>query len=429
MSSATLSTEKRVIGRKQSIFVAVVGNFVEWYDWALYGFLFPFFATSFFPGGDTAARLSSLAVLAISFFMRPLGGAILGSLGDRLGRKAGLMLTILIMGAASLVIAVTPTYETIGMLSPILLLVARMVQGIATGGEYGASTAYLTEQSKKKSRAFTASFQQVSVGLGGLAASLTVTILASSLDSDAMHNWGWRIGFLIGAVLGVVGFVVRYRAEEPKAFAELKAAGGTSKKPLREMLTKQRKAALLLAGMSVGNFVTYYMWLTYLPAYTNLTTGLPLNQASGVTSISLLVFICLVPLTAKLSDRIGRRPTMLIYSIGTFVAIWPLMGLLSTGTVWAMLIVALVGVIFQAFSSGTLTPLYSELFPTRVRTVGIGFAYALTGAVFGGTVPLIMEFFAVRGAFYFAPIYIMVVTLFSTIVYLLMPETKDRDLE
>ncbi|OJU40530.1 MAG: hypothetical protein BGN97_11055 [Microbacterium sp. 69-10] len=422
-------TSKKAIGRRQSVIVAVIGNFVEWYDWGLYGFLFPYFASSFFPGGESAARLSSLAVLAISFFMRPLGGAILGSYGDRHGRKAGLMLTILIMAGASLVIAVAPTYATVGLLAPALLIGARLVQGIATGGEYGASTAYLSEQSQARTRAFTASFQQVSVGIGGLAASLTVTVLASAIARDAMEQWGWRIGYAIGAVLGIIGFVVRYRASEPEAFIRLQKTATVSVKPFREMLTTQRKAALLLAGVSIGSFVTYYMWLTYLPAYTNLTTGLPLEQATGATSISLLVFICLLPLIARLSDRVGRRTTMLVYSIGTFVLILPLLLLLRVGTFWAMLTVALVGVILQAFASGTLTALYAELFPSRVRSVGVGFAYALTGALFGGTTPLIMEFFGSRGVFAFAPIYIMVLTAISTVVYIRMPETKGKDLE
>lgn len=428
MSTTSSTAVKAPVGRKKSIFVAVIGNFVEWYDWGLYGFLFPFFATSFFPGGDTAARLSSLAVLAISFFMRPLGGALLGSFADRLGRRAGLMFTIILMAAASLVIAITPTYASIGVIAPILLIGARLVQGIATGGEYGASTAYLTEQATKKNRAFTASFQQVSVGLGILAAALTATILASVLANDAMNEWGWRIGFGIGAVLGVIGIIVRFYSDEPEIFTNLKATGSISTKPFREVLTTHRKAALLLAGMSVANFVTYYMWLTYLPAYTNLTTGLPLSEATGVTTISLVIFICLVPFTAKISDRIGRRGTMLIYSIGTFITVLPMMLLLSAGTFQAMLIVAIVGVIFQAFSSGTLTALYSELFPPAVRTTGVGFAYAFTGAIFGGTVPLIMEYFGGIGWFYFAPVYVMVLTAFATIVYLRMPETKGRDL-
>lgn len=422
------SVQKPTISRRQSVFVAVVGNFVEWYDWGLYGFLFPYFASSFFPGGDSAARLSSLAVLAISFFMRPLGGAILGSYSDRHGRKAGLMLTILIMAGASLVIAVSPTYETVGILAPALLIAARLVQGIATGGEYGASTAYLSEQAKASTRAFTASFQQVSVGVGGLAASLTVAVLAWLIAGDAMNEWGWRIGYGIGAVLGLIGFIVRYRASEPDVFVKMQETSTTSARPFREMITTQRKAALLLAGVSVGSFVTYYMWLTYLPAYTNLTTGLPLEQATGATSISLLIFICLLPLTARLSDRIGRRPTLLIYSIGTFVLILPLLLLLRVGTFWSMLVVAIVGVTLQAFASGTLTALYAELFPSRVRTVGVGFAYAFTGAIFGGTTPLIMEFFGSHEIFAFAPIYVMVLTAISTVVYIRMPETKGREL-
>lgn len=416
------------VSQKQSVFVAVIGNFVEWFDWGLYGFLFPYFASSFFPGGETSARLSSLVVLAISFLMRPLGGAILGSFADRHGRKVSLMLTILIMGAASLLIAISPTYETVGWLAPALLILARLVQGIATGGEYGASTAYLTEQSKKRNRAFIASFQQVSVGLGGLAASLVVTILANVIAGDAMSVWGWRLAYGLGAVFALIGLVVRYRSTEPDVFVKLREEGKISKRPFRELMTTHRKPALLLLGMSVSNFVTYYMWLTYLPAYTNLTTGLDLGVATGVTSISLLLFIVLLPFTAMLADKFGRRTTMLICTVGNFVLILPLMLLLQKGSFTSMLIVALVGVTLQAFASGTLTALYSELFPSHVRTVGVGFAYAFTGAIFGGTTPLIMEFFGSRGNYLFAPIYIMVLALIATVVIFRMPETKDNEL-
>lgn len=414
-------------GRIHAVIAGTVGNFVEWYDWALYAFLFPFFSHAFFPGSNESARLSTLVVFAISFLMRPLGGALLGSYGDRRGRKAGLTLTILLMGGASLLIAIAPTYSAVGWLAPAVLIIARLLQGLATGGEYGASSAFLTEWAKPGRRAFTASFQQISVGLGVLAASLSATILTSLLSDHTMSSWGWRLPFLVGAVASMVGLWIRRSAAEPEAFRSISGQGTVSKSPLRLMLTEHRRAALWLAGLSIPGFITYYMWLTYLPAFANLTTGISKSQASLANTISLCLFVLLLAPIAILCDRIGRRATLLIYGFGTLILVWPLLHFLS-GTFASMLIVSMIGVSLQAFSSATLTPLYAELFPPQVRTVGIALPYALTGAIFGGTVPLVMELFATHKWFIAAPIYVMAACLVGIFFYLRMPETRGVDL-
>ncbi|HEV7906791.1 MAG TPA: MFS transporter [Pseudonocardiaceae bacterium] len=414
-------------GRTKAVFAGTIGNFVEWYDWALYSFLFPFFALELFPGSGASKRVSALVVLAISFLMRPVGAAILGAYADRKGRKAGLTVTILLMGGASLLIAVTPSYASAGWLTPAMVVLARLVQGIATGGEYGSSSAFLAEWAAPGKRAFTASFQQVSVGLGALAASASVTLLTSLLDDGAMQSWGWRVPFVLGAVAGLIGLWVRMTADEPEAYRKLTEHGTVSASPLREMLTTHRRSALLLAGLSLSGFVTYYMWLTYMPAYANITTGIPKSQASLANTISLAVFVLVLPFAAILSDRVGRRPTLLIYSIGMVVLAWPLLRSLD-GSFGTLLLVSVVGIVLQAFSSATLTPLYAELFPARVRTVGIALPYALCGALFGGTAPLIMESFANHHLYALAPVYVIVVALIATVVFWRMRETKDVQL-
>lgn len=424
-ADATVGRSRRApTGRVRAVVAGTIGNFVEWYDWALYGFLFPFFAGELFPGTGSSSRISALVVLAISFLMRPVGAAILGAYADRRGRKAGLTATILLMGAASLLFAVTPTYGTIGVLAPVLVVLARLAQGLATGGEYGSSSAFLAEWARPGRRAFTASFQQVSVGLGALVASASVTVLTAFLSEAAMHSWGWRIPFLIGALAGLVGLWLRVGTAEPEAYRKLTETGTVSHRPLRDMLTTHRKAALLLAGLSMSGFVTYYMWLTYLPAYANLTTGINKASASLTNTIGLAVFVVVLPLVALLCDRIGRRPTLLIYSVGMVLLAWPLLHGLNGGFT-NLLVVSMAGLLLQAFSSATLTPLYAELFPSHVRTVGIALPYALCGAVFGGTAPLIMETFADHRWFAAAPIYVIAVALVGTVIYWRMRETKD----
>ncbi|HEY3504713.1 MAG TPA: MFS transporter [Actinocatenispora sp.] len=421
----TASRTSRVpTGRVRAVVAGTIGNFVEWYDWALYGFLFPFFAVELFPGSASSSRISALVVLAISFLMRPVGAAILGAYADRRGRKAGLTATILLMGGASLLFALTPSYGAVGWLAPVLVVLARLAQGIATGGEYGSSSAFLAEWAKPGRRAFTASFQQVSVGLGALVASASVTVLSSALPEHAMQGWGWRIPFLLGAVAGLVGLWLRVGVREPEAYRKLAETDGVSQTPLRDMLTTHRKAALLLAGLSLSGFVTYYMWLTYLPAYANITTGIDKSAASLTNTIGLAVFVVLLPFVALLCDRIGRRPTLLVYSVGMVLLAYPLLHSLD-GSFPNLLVVSLVGLVLQSFSSATLTPLYAELFPSRVRTVGIALPYALCGALFGGTAPLLMETFADHRWYAAAPIYVIVVALIGTVVFWRMRETKD----
>ncbi|WP_020497698.1 MFS transporter [Sciscionella marina] len=413
--------------RARAVIAGTIGNFVEWYDWALYGLMFPFFAGQLFPGTDTSSRISALSVLAISFLMRPVGAAVLGAYGDRKGRKSGLAATILLMGGSSLLFAVVPSYAAAGWLAPALVILARFGQGIATGGEYGASSAYLTEWAKPGRRAFTASFQQVCVGLGVLGASASVTILSALLSDTAMHDWGWRIPFAIGAVAGLVGLWLRSKVAEPEPYQNLERSGTVERAPLREMLGAHRKAALLLGGLSLSGFVTYYMWLTYLPSYANITTGIDKASASLTNTIGLAVFAVVLPFIAILSDRIGRKPTLLIYSVGTVLLAYPLLTGL-TGGFGNLLLIGTAGLLLQAFSSATLTPLYAELFPARVRTVGIALPYAVCGALFAGTAPLIMEAFADAHINWAAPVYVIAVALITTVVVWRMPETKDRSL-
>ena len=308
------ASETRLTGKQRKAIVAgSIGNAVEWVDWAVYGTLAPIFASQFFAKGDpTAALLSTLAVFAVGFVMRPVGGALLGAYADRHGRKKGLTLTIGLMAGAALVIAVCPTYEAIGIAAPLILLLARLVQGFSAGGEFGSSSSFLVESAAPRRRAFAGSWQQVSVGAGALIASLMGFVLTSTLSEADMQSWGWRIAFGIGGLLGLVGLWLRVSVEETDSFRNADADGRTRRRnPVVGMLVEHPRAALRVVGITIAGTLIYYVWISYMPGYAHAATGIPLSDALLANTIAVAYFLCLLPFVALLSDRFGRKPTLL----------------------------------------------------------------------------------------------------------------------
>jgi MHS family alpha-ketoglutarate permease-like MFS transporter len=291
-----------------------IGNFVEWFDWSVYGFFVPYFASQFFPGGGTSATLSTLLVFAISFFMRPVGAAVLGVYADRRGRRHGMTLTILLMAAGSLLIAIAPSYGAVGWIAPALLIAGSLLQGFSTGGEFGTSASFLVEWAKPGRRAFAGSFQQVSVVLGILCASPSATVLTRVLDDHSLSSWGWRIPFALGAVIGI-GLYIRRRLTEPEVFRRLEEAAQRERRPLSTMAAGHRRSAWFVFGISIAGSVITYMWLTYLPTYAVLTAHANKADAQLANTIALAFFMVVLPFAALLSDRFGRRPTMLVYAV------------------------------------------------------------------------------------------------------------------
>ncbi|WP_299038309.1 MFS transporter [uncultured Pseudokineococcus sp.] len=426
---------ERLTPRQRKALVAgAVGNAVEWVDWAVYGTFSAVFAGQFFPSDDPAASLlATLAVFAVGFVMRPVGGAVLGAYADRHGRKAGLTLTIGLMAGSAAVIAVVPSYAVIGLAAPLVLLLARLVQGFSAGGEFGASSAFLVESAARGGRAFAGSWQQVSVGAGVLIASLMGVLLTNTLSEEALSSWGWRIAFAVGALLGLVGLWLRISVEETDAFTQVQAAsaqeqGGRRRGAIVTMLRDHPRAALRVAGITVAGTLTYYIWVSYMPGFANSASGIPLADAFLANTIAVSVFLVLLPLGGRLSDRVGRRPTMLAFAIGFLVIAWPAFRLLQTADFWTLLAVELVGVVLLVGYSANCAVVMAEQFPAEVRTTGIGLPYALSVALFGGTAPYITTWMTTSGYGDLIWLYVAAAAVVGIAVYATMPETKDGEM-
>lgn len=412
--------------QRKAILAGSIGNTVEWVDWAVYATFAPTFATQFFaPGDPTTALLSTLAVFAVGFAMRPVGGAILGAYGDRHGRKKGMTLTISMMAAASLVVAVCPTYARIGVAAPVILLLARLVQGFSAGGEFGSSSAFLTESAAKGRRAFAGSWQQVSVGGGALIASLLGTLLTSNLDASQLHGWGWRLAFAVAGLLGLVGLWLRRSVHETEAFATI--AARPRRHPLVAMVRDHPGAALRVIGITIAGTLIYYVWVSYMPDYAHLATGIPLQRALLANTLAIVIFLVLLPFGGLLSDRIGRKPTMTAFAAGFVIFAWPAFHFLSDNF-WTLFAIEVIGLALIVGYSANCAVVMAEQFPAAVRTTGIGLPYALAVAVFGGTAPYVTTWMNASHLGYLVWLYVAIAGLIGVAVYVTMPETKNKEL-
>ncbi len=410
--------------RVRQITAATIGNTVEWYDWYAYSFLAPFFAAAIFPQGNAlTALLDTFAVFAVGFFMRPIGGLLLGSVADRIGRRNTLTLTILMMGGGSLLLGVLPGYATIGVLSPILLVLARLISGLSIGGEFAASSTFLVESARPQRRGLFSSFQYVSTTIGQLIASGLGALLSSTLSDSAMSNWGWRLPFLLGAVLSLVGFWIRRGA------VETHRSDPAARRPgLFEALGRFPRQSLLICGITIGGTIAYYSWTVYLPSYAEQAVDFDKSKALVVSTIALAFFALIQPLGGMLSDRIGRKPMLIAFAAGFAVLIVPMLHLLSDAF-GSLLLIQCVGMVLLTGYTSIAAAVNAEVFPARVRAAGIGFPYSLTVALFGGTAPYVGTLFKSLGHPGLFPWYVAVLCLISLVVYLFLRETARRPLD
>lgn len=416
--------------RLRQLAAASIGNAVEWYDWYAYSFLAVYFAEQVFPtgaGNSLVPLLSTFAVFAVGFFMRPIGGLLMGAFADRRGRRAALTLTILLMGGGSLLVALTPTYAATGVLAPLVLVIARLVQGLSVGGEFAASTTFLVESAGPGRRGLFASFQYVSTTIGQLLASGTAALLAALLSDEQMGQWGWRVPFLIGALLSLLGLWIRRGAQEtlPQAAAHQQAAGRPG---VFEALRRHPRQSLLICGITAGGTIAYYTWTTYLPTYAQVNAGFDKGDSLTVGTLSLAFFALLQPLGGMLSDRIGRKPLLLGFSLGFAVLAVPLLHLV-TDAFASLLLVQCAGMVLLTGYTAIAAAVNAEVFPARVRAAGIGFPYSLTVALFGGTAPYVGTWFQQAGHPDLFPWYVAALCLVSFVVYLTLPETSRRKLD
>lgn len=399
---------------------------MEWFDWSVYGFFAPWFAGAFFPPGDRfAAVLWALTIFAVGFFFRPLGGAVLGSYADRHGRRAGLTLTITIMAASSAVIALLPTYAQIGVAAPILLALARCVQGFSAGGEFGASSSFLVENAPPGRRAWAGSWQQVSVGAGTLSASVLAAVMFSLASDAFLTNWGWRIAFGVGALLGLLGLWMRWAVPDTDAFERVREQGRIPRRPLTEVIREHPRAALRVVGMVAAGTALVQFWFVSLPTVMNQHTGIALRDAQTAAMLGLGLFTVLQPVSGWLSDRFGRRPMLLFFAIGSAVLFVPMVNMIGT-TMTSVLVPLSVSAVLLAAYAGSLAAVMAEQFPARVRTAGISLPYGIAVAIFGGLAPLLAAAASGAGAFWVFQAVMIVLCLVSALVFWRMPETSDR---
>jgi MHS family alpha-ketoglutarate permease-like MFS transporter len=419
----TAPAEETGRGNRRALVAGSIGNAVEFIDWAVYTTFSSVFAHHFFPpGNDSAALLSTLAIFAVGFVVRPIGAAIMGSYADRHGRQKGLVLTIGLMAAATFVIGVSPSYAQVGLAAPIILVIARMAQGFAAGGEFGSASAFLVESAEPGRRAFAGSWQQVSVGAGILIASGMGAIVTSALPRHAVDSWGWRLAFVVASLFGLAGLWLRRSVEETASFRHVR---GDRRNVLMTMLRQHPKAALRVFGLNIAGVVLYNMWLTYLPTYAAVSTHIPLNQALLANVIGLVTFIVLLPFAGMLSDRIGRKPTMVAFAGGFLLLAWPAFRLLD-GDFRLLLLVQVAGLVLLLGYSANVAAVMAEQFPPEVRATGIGLPYALSVAVFGGTVPYLTTWLTTHGLGTWVWLYCAIAAAIGLVVYLTMPETKDK---
>ncbi|MGE2728677.1 MFS transporter [Mycolicibacterium vaccae] len=409
---------------------AAIGNAVEWFDFAIYGFLATYIAAKFFPqGDDTAALLNTFAIFAAAFFMRPLGGFFFGPLGDRIGRQKVLALVILLMSASTLAIGLIPSYDAIGVLAPILLLLMRCLQGFSAGGEYGSGACFLAEYASDKHRGFVVSFLVWSVVLGFVLGSITVTALETVLSEEAMDSYGWRIPFLIAGALGAVGLYIRMKLSDTPEFEALREDGEVSESPLKEALTTAWRPILQIFGLVVIHNVGFYVVFTFLPSYFTETLEFTKTDAFVSITVASVVALVLIPPLGALSDRIGRKPLLYTGAIAFAVATYPLFVLLNSGSLIAAITAhAALAAIEAVFVSASLAAA-AELFATRVRSSGYSVGYNLSVAVFGGTAPYVATWLVSRTGNDIAPAYYVIVAALVTLGTLLtMRETARRPL-
>jgi MHS family alpha-ketoglutarate permease-like MFS transporter len=417
-----LTTRQRVF----AIVGASSGNLVEWFDFYIYSFCALYFSSAFFPkGNQTTQLLNTAGIFAAGFLMRPVGGWLFGRIGDRYGRRNAMMISVLMMCGGSLMITVLPTYATIGTLAPLLLLVARLFQGLSVGGEYGASATYMSEVATTGKKGFLASFQYVTLIGGQLAALLVLVVLQQLLSDAELKAWGWRIPFGIGAASALVSLYLRRSLHETTTAAERNSEGAGR---VRTLL-KHKRAFINVLGFTAGGSLIFYTFTTYMQKYLVNTAGMSKETSSFVMTCALLVYMVLQPVFGSLSDRIGRRTSMMWFGALAAIFTAPIMfslAKISSPVLAGLLIIAALSIVSLYTSIGGL--IKAEMFPVEVRALGVGLSYAVANAVFGGSAEYVALLFKQAGMeqnFYW---YVSIMCALAFLVAYKMPDPTRQGL-
>ena len=422
------NTTSTPLGRIKSIVGGSAGNLVEWYDWYAYSALTIYFAPVFFPKEDkTAQLLSAAAIFAVGFLMRPIGAWLMGIYSDRHGRKSGLALSVALMAGGSLLIAAAPTYARAGAIAPVVLVVARMLQGLSVGGEYGASATYLSEMALRNRRAFWASFQYFTLIGGQLLALAVVVVLQLSMSEAHLQQWGWRVAFGVGALLAIAVYVLRTRLAETESFTNLaKERRGSSAVGLWRQHPRE---FLIVAAISGGGSCAFYAYTTYMQKFLTNTSGFSRSAATEIMTIALVVFMLIQPLWGIAADRLGRKPILYVFGFGGVLVSVPVFTAIShAATPVAALALVLAPLVLLGGYTSISGLIKAELFPAHIRTLGVALPYAVGNTLFGGTAEYVALWFKQAGAesgFYW---YLTAIIGMAAIGFVMLPETRTASL-
>lgn len=416
--------------QRRAVTAAMIGNATEWYDYAVYGYLAAVLGEVFFPSADpTLSLMASFTTFAVAFLIRPLGAFLLGPLNDRIGRKKTLSITILLMAAATTVVGLLPGYDTLGVLAPVLLVLARLVQGFAVGGEYSGASTFVVEYAPDARRGLWASWLEFGAIGGFLVASGLVTYLTVALPEPDLHAWGWRIPFLIALPLGAIGLYLRLRLTETPKFTALTEQAAGAAAPVRETLSRHRGLVLICGGIVIYSSIGTYVLLTYMPTFLESELGMPAGQAQALVFIAGAVLTVSIPAAGALSDRVGRRPVLAAAAVGYVVLAGPAFWLITRGSWTPTLLGLLILTLCHVPVLGTTTATLPALFPARIRGTGVAIGYNLSFAVFGGTAPLLMTVLVTTtGNLYMPAVYLALVALLALVPILASRETARTPL-
>ncbi|PNU06763.1 MFS transporter [Novosphingobium guangzhouense] len=406
----------------RAIAASAIGNATEWFDYGIYAYGVTYIAAAIFPGETSEATLFALATFAISFLVRPLGGFFWGPLGDKYGRKAVLGITIVMMAGATVAVGLIPSYATIGVWAPVLLVILRMVQGFSTGGEYGGAAIFMAEYAPDAKRGFYGSFLEVGTLAGFCAGAMLMLGFSLLLGDSAMRDWAWRLPFLLAGPLGFVGVYLRARMEETPLFREAeKAEEQSSRAPLRELWARHRRPLLAMSGLVIALNVVNYTLLSYMPTYLERRLGLSTDAALAVPIAGMLFMMVLLPFAGALSDRIGRKPMWMASLIGLILAVVPLYHVMGIGLASAVVGYAVLGVLYVP-QLATISATFPAFFPTAVRFAGFAVAYNLSTSLFGGTAPAVNAWLIDRTGDPLMPAYVMIAACLVGLVALRFTE-------
>lgn len=428
-STAAVSADTAAQPRRATALAGIgMGHALEWYDWGIYAVFVPYFASQFFAGGSQVTDvLASLAVFAVGFAARPLGGLFFGRLADRVGRRTALSATVSCIAIASFLIGICPTYAQIGILAPLVLVAARILQGLSCGGELPSAQTYLAEYAPVAKRGQWSSLIYVASVFGNTIGVGLGFILAQMLTDDQLHSWGWRVPFIFGGVFGLVALYIRRQLTETATFETASQAPSEHISTWRSIVIHRGKAVQVI-GLTAGLTVAYYAWVIAAPAYAITTFDIDPSAALAATVVASVFFMALMPAWGRLSDRIGRRPVLLISTLGAAAAVVPAQALLGDSAVRLGLALAL-EMFFIAAGVSILPAVYAEMFPTRIRTTGMAIPYSIAVALFGGTAPYLQTWLSDISRTGVFTGYVALLLLVSAAVASRMPETRAQSLD